>query len=94
MSDEAQQRYTAERVDNHAWGGVQWAIWDHELDTWADDLGRWLSDEGARQQAQFVRALLRGRFLEPAGVIGCEMLQLDPAGDDDGLSFHAVTLSR
>jgi hypothetical protein len=42
-------RYLVERIENYPWGGVEWAIWDNERSTWADDLGRYLSREGAER---------------------------------------------
>ena len=40
-------RYAVKRVDNRQWGGIQWAIWDRELQTWADDIGRFLTEDAA-----------------------------------------------
>ncbi len=36
-------RYTVHKVNDHPWGGTRWAIWDNELETWADSLGRYLT---------------------------------------------------
>jgi hypothetical protein len=51
-----EHRYTAELVDNHSWGGAQWWIWDHEHETWADDLGHWLTEEAAQDAADAANA--------------------------------------
>ena len=47
-------RYTVHRIENQPWGGEQWGIWDHELETWADSLGRFLSEDAARSALDLV----------------------------------------
>jgi hypothetical protein len=42
-------RLTVERYNDHAWGGVKFGIWDHEWQTWRDDIGWFLSEEAAQQ---------------------------------------------
>jgi hypothetical protein len=46
-----QDRYLVKRVANAPWGGTQWAIWDTVEETWADDLGRFLSRHAAQRAA-------------------------------------------
>ncbi|HEY2201098.1 MAG TPA: hypothetical protein VGH56_04365 [Solirubrobacteraceae bacterium] len=46
-----QDRYLVKRVANAPWSGTQWAIWDSVEETWADDLGRFLSQDAAQRAA-------------------------------------------
>jgi hypothetical protein len=56
FGDRPSVRYTVHTVHDPGWGGTKWAIWDNEMHTWADNLGRYLAFDAADAAATTANA--------------------------------------